>query len=68
MAIAGERGGIGIVLMLGRLFGFRLDVELSFETDLFFVRDGHVQKTGEVIQLLVRRGGFLLVYVRTLIQ
>ena len=50
------RGGVGVVLVLGGFFGLRLDVELAFEADLFFVGDGHVEELGEVFQLTLHVG------------
>ena len=50
------RGGVGIVLMLGRFLGLRLDVELAFEADLLLVIDGHVQELGEMFQLALHVG------------
>ena len=41
-----------VVLMLGGLFGFGLEQELTLEPDLLFVLDGHVQKGGHVVELL----------------
>ena len=42
-------GGVGVVLVLGRLLGLGLDVELALEADLLLVVDRHVQE--------LRRGG-----------
>ena len=44
-------GGVGIVLVLGRFFRLRLDVELALEADLLLVIDRHVQERGQMIQL-----------------
>ena len=51
---AGRR--VGIVLVLGRLLGLRLDVELALEADLVRIVDRHVQKLGEVLQLALHVG------------
>ena len=48
--------GVGIVLMLGRLLGLRLDVELALEADLLFVVNGHVEKFGQVLQFALDVG------------
>src|SRR5260221_14507725 len=37
--------------MLGGFFGFRLDVELAFESDGFFVVDGHMKKSAKMVEL-----------------
>ncbi len=52
----GARGGVGIVLVFGGLLGFRLDVELAGEADLFGVINSHVEKAGEVLQLALHVG------------
>ena len=49
-------GGVGIVLMLGRLFRLGLDVELAGEADLLGVVDGHVEEAGEVLELALHVG------------
>ena len=49
-------GGVGIVLMLGRLFRLGLDVELALEADLLGVVDRHVQELGEVVELALHVG------------
>ena len=49
-------GGVGIVLVLGRLFGLGLDVELALEADFLGVVDGHVQELGEVVELALHVG------------
>ena len=45
------RRRVGIVLMLGRLLGLGLDVELAGEADLLGVVDGHVQELREMLEL-----------------
>ena len=50
------RGGVGVVLVLGGLFGLGLDVELALEADLLFVGDGHVEELGEVLELALHVG------------
>src|SRR6516164_10396305 len=42
--------------MLGRLLRFRLDIKGSFESDLLFVIDGHVQKFRQVFQFAFHIG------------
>ena len=49
-------GGVGIVLMLGRLLGLWLDVELAFEADLLFVIHRQMQQFGEVLQFALHVG------------
>ena len=49
-------GGVGVVLVLGRLLRLRLDVELAVEADLLGVIDGHVQEPGQVIELALHVG------------
>ena len=49
-------GGVGIVLVLGRLLGLGLDVERAGEADLLLVVDGHVQEAGEVVELAFHVG------------
>ena len=42
-------GSVGVVLMLGRLLGLRLDVELAFKSELLLVIHRHVEKHGEMV-------------------
>ena len=49
-------GGVGVVLVLGRLHRLRLDVKLALEADLLLVLDGHVEERGQVIQLAFHVG------------
>jgi len=42
---------VGIVLMLGRLLGLGLDVELAFKPELLLVIGGHVQEGAEMVHL-----------------
>ena len=49
-------GGVEIVLVLGRLLGLGLDVELAGEADLLGVIDGHVHEAGQVVQLALHVG------------
>ena len=49
-------GGIGIVLVLGRLLGLGLDVERAAEADLLLVIDGHVEEPAEVVELALHVG------------
>ena len=49
-------GGVGIILMLGRLLGLGLDVELSLEADLLFVLHCHAQKRREMLLLALHFG------------
>ena len=44
------RRRIAVILMLGRLFRFRLDQKLTGKPDLFGVVDGHVKEFAEVVQ------------------
>ena len=48
--------GVGVVLVLGRLLGLGLDVELAREADLLGVVDGHVQEAGQMIELALHVG------------
>ena len=43
--------GVGVVLVLGRLLGLRLDVEGAWKADLLLVVDRHVQEACEVVDL-----------------
>src|SRR5258706_7388350 len=43
--------GVGIVLVLGRLFRFGLDVELTFETDGLFMVHRQMKERAEVVHL-----------------
>ncbi len=49
-------GAVEIVLVLRRLLGFRLEVELPGEADFAGVIDGHVHELGEVVQLALHVG------------
>ena len=49
-------GGVGVVLVLGRLLGLGLDVELAREADLLGVVDRHVHEAGQVIELALHVG------------
>ena len=49
-------GGVGIVLMLGRLFRLGLNEEGAFEADFLGVVDRHVEELGEVIELALHVG------------
>ena len=49
-------GGVGVVLVLGRLLGLGLDVERAGEADLLLVVDGHVEEAGEVVELALHVG------------
>ena len=48
--------GVAVILVGGGLTWLRLNVELSFEANLFFVVHGHVQQAGEVIQFPLHVG------------
>ncbi len=48
--------GVGVVLVLGRLLGLRLDVERAVEADLLLVVDGHVHEAAEVVHLALEVG------------
>ena len=50
------RGGVGIVLVLGRLLRLGLDVELALEADLLLVVHRHVQERAEVVHLALQVG------------
>ena len=50
------RGGIKVVLVLGRLLRLGLEEELAGEADLFRVIHGHVHELGEVIKLALHIG------------
>ena len=50
------RGGVGIVLVLGRFLGLGLDVEGAAEADLLLVIDGHVEEAAEVVELALHVG------------
>ena len=49
-------GGVGVVLVLGRLLRLGLDVERAGEADLLLVVDGHVEEPGEVVELALHVG------------
>ena len=49
-------GRVEIVLMLGRLLGLGLEIELALEADLLGIVDGHVHERGQVIQLALHVG------------
>ncbi len=49
-------GCVGIILVFGWLLGFGLDIEGAAESDLFLVRDGHVQEPAEVVELALHVG------------
>ena len=50
------RGGVEVVLMLGRFLRFRFKVELTRESDFFGVIDSHVHKGCQMIQLALHVG------------
>ena len=49
-------GGVGVVLVLGRLLGLGLDVERLVEADLLLVVDRHVEEPAEVVDLALDVG------------
>ena len=49
-------GGVGIILVLGRLLGFGLDIERAAEADLLLVIDGHVKEPAEVVEFALHVG------------
>src|ERR1051326_7947784 len=49
-------GGIGVVLVLGRLFWLGLNIELAFEPDCFFVLDYHMQELSQMVQFPLEVG------------
>ena len=49
-------GRVEIVLVLGRLLGLRLEIELAGEADLLGVIDGHVHEGGQMLDLALHVG------------
>src|ERR1035441_8501504 len=48
--------GVGVVLVLRRLFGLGLDVELALEADRFLVIGGQVEELAEMVHLALEVG------------